>query len=337
MSIIKLSPFDAPTPSLDRASKLFNFVPITVSRIKDNRISETHWHDYLQIWYTVSGEYTQVINGVRHPQTPGSATLIFPYTVHSIDSSNSDLSNLDVISISIKKGELEKKCIPFLSHSYAIASFDSFYLSPVVRIGKSQKETADILCHDLLSEANKNTAMFTTKMFSAVARFLEICIDNAPHSASEKELVSTKEKNECIDAAMQHILEHRLETVSIKDLSTIALMSRHVFTDTFRSTIGRTCHDYLMTLKLSAALSFLRYTDMSIAEVADASGFANASHLYRNCIKTFGMSPIDVRRTCGKWAREYGDELFRRAISSAPFPGFITDNQIETHKFSLTL
>ena len=141
MNIIKLSPFDAPTPSLDRASKIFNFVPITVSRIKDNRISETHWHDYLQIWYTVSGEYTQVINGVRHLQTPGSATLIFPYTIHSIDSSNSDLSELDVISISIKKGELEKKCIPFLSHSYTTASFDSFYLSPVIQIEKKQKET----------------------------------------------------------------------------------------------------------------------------------------------------------------------------------------------------
>ena len=179
--------------------------------------------------------------------------------------------------------------------------------------------------------------MFTTKMFSAIARFLEICIDNAPHSFAEKELVSAREKSECIEAAMQHILEHKIESVSIKELSSVALMSRHIFTDTFRKTVGRTCHEYLMTLRLGVALEYLRYTDMSIAEIAEKSGFANASHLYRNCIKTYGMSPLDVRRTCGKWAREYGDELFRRAISSSPFPGFITDNQIETHKFSLTL
>ena len=337
MSVIKLSPFDAVSPSLNHANKIFNYVPITVSKIRDNRISETHWHDYLQIWYTVSGEYTQVINGVRYPQKPGSAALIFPYTVHSIDSSASDLSELDVISISIRKGELEKKCIPFLSHSYNIASFDSFYLSPVIQIGKAQKETADILCHDLLSEASKNAAMFTTKMFSAIARFLEICIDNSPHSVSEKELFAVKSKSECIEAAMQYMLGHTIETVSIKDLASVALMSRHIFTDTFRKTVGRTCHDYLMTLRLGVALEYLRYTDLSIAELAEKSGFANASHLYRNCIKTYGQSPLEVRRACGKWAREYGDELFKKAVSSPSYPGFITDSDIEIHKFSLTL
>ncbi len=337
MSVIKLSPFDAVSPALDRANKIFNYTPITVSKIRDNRISDTHWHDYLQIWYTVSGEYTQVINGIRYPQKPGSAALIFPYTVHSIDSSSSDLSTLDVISIGIKKGELEKKCIPFLSHSYNTASFDSFYLSPVVQIGKNQKETADILCHDLLAEASKHTAMFTTKMFSAISRFLEICIDNSPHTFSEKELFSAKSKSECIDAAMQYMLEHKVENVSIKDLASVALMSRHIFTDSFRKTVGRTCHDYLMTLRLGCALEYLRYTDLSIAEIAEKSGFANASHLYRNCIKTYGQSPLEVRRACGKWAREYGDALFKRAVSSSYYPGFITDTDIEIHKFSLTL
>lgn len=337
MSVIKLSPFDAVSPALDHGNKIFNYTPITVSKIRDKRISETHWHDYLQIWYTISGKYTQVVNGVRYPQVPGSAALIFPYTVHSIDSSESDLSELDVISISIKKGELEKKCIPFLSHTYNIASFDSFYLSPVIQIAKNQKEVADILCHDLLSEASKHSAMFTTKMFSAVARFLEICIDNSPHSVPEKELHAVKSKSECIDAAMQYMLEHKIENVSIKDLSSVALMSRHIFTDTFRKTIGRTCHEYLMTLRLGVALEHLRYTDLSIAEIAEKSGFANASHLYRNCIKTYGMSPLDVRRACGKWAREYGDELFKRAVSASVYPGFITESDIEIHKFSLTL
>ena len=117
MNIIHMSPFKALNPALGHANKLFDIVPIIVSKIHDNLISDQHWHDYLQIWYTVSGEYNHIVNGVSYPQKPGSVVLIFPYTVHRIDSSVSDLSTLDVISFAINKGEFEKKCIPFLSHS----------------------------------------------------------------------------------------------------------------------------------------------------------------------------------------------------------------------------
>lgn len=337
MSVIHMSPFNNVFPSLGHAHKLFDVIPISVSKIKDNRISDLHWHDYLQIWYTVSGEYNHIVNGVSYPQKPGSVVLIFPYTVHRIDSSVSDLSTLDVISFAINKGEFEKKCIPFLSHSYDVASFDAFYLSPVIQISGKQKDAADVICHDLLSEFRKYAAAFTTKMFSLVTRFLEICVDNSSRTVSEKEINSIKARAECIDAAMQYMLAHKTENVTIDDLTNAALMSRRMFTDAFSTTIGRTCHEYLMTLKLGVALEYLRYTDMSIAEIAEKSGFANASHLYRNCIKTYGMSPLDVRRACGKWAREYGDELFRNAAASREFPGIITEKDWELHEFSLTL
>ncbi len=337
MEIIQMSPFKATMPSLSVEMPIFNHTPILVSSINDNRISDTHWHDYLQIWYTVSGEYAHVINGKRIVQKPGSVALIFPYTVHSIDSSGSDLSTLDAISISIKKGEFEKKCIPFLSHSYNIASFDSFYLSPSATITGKQKEAADILCHDILAEGKKGAAAFTTKMFSAVARFLEICISSSGQTASKKEISDARAKAESIDAAMNYMLTHKTENVTIENLSSAAFMSRRIFTETFNKKVGRTCHSYLMTLKLGIALEYLRYTNMSISEIAEISGFANASHLYRNCISFYGMSPLEVRRACGKWARAYGDELFRRALASSNWSSLITEQDRELHEISLTL
>ncbi len=337
MKPIQMSPFKTTIPSLSSGMPVFNHTPLLVQTIHDHRISDTHWHDYLQIWYTVSGEYAHVINGKRIVQKAGSIALIFPYTVHSIDSSASDLSTLDAISISIKKGEFEKKCIPFLSHSYNIASFDSFYLSPSITISGKQKEVADLICHDLLAESKKGTAAFTTKMFSAIARFLEICVSSSDQAVSKKEIFAIKEKAECIDAAMSYMLKHKTENVTIENLTNAALMSRRIFTDTFNKTVGRTCHSYLMTLKLGVALEYLRYTTMSIAEIAETSGFANASHLYRNCMAFFGMSPLEMRRACGNWAREYGDELFKRSIASSLWSGLITEQDLELHEISLTL
>ena len=51
-------------------------LPFMVRTISDRRLADSHWHDYTQIWYTVSGSYTQTINGVKLQQTAGSAALI---------------------------------------------------------------------------------------------------------------------------------------------------------------------------------------------------------------------------------------------------------------------
>lgn len=336
MSVIHLSPFDTITPSHSASKKIFDFFPITVSKIHDNRISEMHWHDYLQIWYTVSGEYVQIINGKRIVQKAGSCALIFPYTVHVIDSSESDLEELDVIEISIKKGEFEKKCIPFISHSYSTASFDSFSLSPSIVIRKERKSVADKICHDLLSEYQKLGAMFTTKMFSLVSKLLEICIDSSDSLFSKREISAAKVRGECVNEAVGFLVRNRTENITIEDVSSAVLMSRRAFTDTFFSTVGITCHSYHLSLKLGVALEYLRYSNMPVSEIAEKCSFANASHLYRVCVKHFGMSPLEVRHACGKWAREVGDSLYRKAIENATLP-FITEEDLALHELSLTL
>ena len=336
MPVIHLSPFNNISPSHSSSVKVFDILPISVSKIHDNRISDLHWHDYLQIWYTVSGEYVHIVNGKRIVQKAGSCVLIFPYTVHGIDSSESNLDELDVIEISIKKGEFEKKCIPFLSHSYSTASFDSFCLFPSIVIQREQKSTADTICHDLYSEYQKYSAMFTTKMFSLVSRLLEICIDSSNGAFSKREISAAKVRGECVNEAVGFLIRNCTENITIEDVSSAVLMSRRAFTDTFFSTVGKTCHSYHLSLKLGRALEYLRYSNMSVSEIAEKCGFANASHLYRVCVRHFGMSPLEVRHACGKWAREVGDALYRKKLESSWFP-IATEEELALHEISLTL
>ena len=84
---------------LSASKRMFQVVPLIVQKLSDKRISSTHWHDYLQIWYTVSGSYLHTVEGVAYEQKPGSAMLIFPYTKHSIDSSCSDLDDTPLVDI----------------------------------------------------------------------------------------------------------------------------------------------------------------------------------------------------------------------------------------------
>ena len=54
------------SPSLCSSNPLFSVAPITVKTLSDKRISSYHWHDYLQIWYTISGNYLHTVNGVTY-------------------------------------------------------------------------------------------------------------------------------------------------------------------------------------------------------------------------------------------------------------------------------
>ena len=85
----------------------FYIYPVT-SSVKN----ELHWHDYIQVWYTVSGSYYHTINGETKRQVAGSIALIYPYTLHAVDTSVSDIEKTRIISFSITKDVYEKSCFP---------------------------------------------------------------------------------------------------------------------------------------------------------------------------------------------------------------------------------
>lgn len=310
MDAVIMSPYSYVMPHMSQENAVLKVFPITVSKIRDKRIGSTHWHDYLQIWYTVSGEYSHTVNGVTYTQKPGDAMLVFPYMIHSIDASNSDLETLQVYEISIRKDLFEKHCIPFLSHSYMSASFDSFYLSPNVHLDNANKERADILCSELASEYDKRFAMHTTKMVSKIACLLELFIKNCNRTASKRELAAIRAKHEYLDSAIGFIVDNSSKKITLDDISSAAMTSRSVLALNFNETVGQTCHNYITSLRVYYSLNLLRRTKKTLSEIAEECGFCDASHLTRSYIKAFGESPLVVRREFRKLAQENGEYLF---------------------------
>lgn len=331
MGIFLMSPYLCSTPQLSCGQIMFRTVPIMVEKLRDRRKSNSHWHDYLQIWYTVSGQYRHTVNGVTYPQKAGDAMLVFPYMTHSIDSSESDLEKTVVYEISIKKNMLEKYCIPFLSHSFCSASFDSFYLTPNIHIPVHDREKADIICSELSCEYKKKMAMHTTKMFNNIARFLELCIKNSVQSVSSKEIQVMRTRLECIDEAMAYILANSSDKLTLDEISSIAMMSRTSFATSFNEVIGQTCHSYIGAVRMSNAIGMLRKTRKSVSQIAVECGFSDASHFTRACNKMYGVTPLVLRKEYSKWAREYGDMLFKRHMRERSWAVTYDDELLEKH------
>lgn len=334
------NPFVAPyaenTFSPSSSNHTFAFLPVSVQTLNDTRISNTHWHDYLQIWYTVSGEYDHMINGVTIPQRAGSAMLVFPYMMHRIDASKTDLSNTRVIQISIRKNELEKQHIPYLTQSHRSGFFDLFYLNPYICLTGKEKAIADMLCEDIVSEYKNHLAMHTHKIMAYIARFLELCTNTSERIASKREVSTTRTKNECLDNSMSYLRDNISNKITIDDLSNAAMMSRRTFTSSFNFTIGQTCNNYITLIRMSNAIHMLKQTRKSIAEIAEECGFFDSSHFAAKCNEIYGESPLSIRRNLSKWMREYGDDVFRKQRENLRWIYIFDDVDMEKHRISMS-
>ena len=58
---------------------------------------------------------------------------------------------------------------------------------------------------------------------------------------------------------------------------------------------GRSLHQYLLYYRLTKALDRLQSTSLSVAEIAEKSGFTDTGHFTKAFKKQFGASPKEMR------------------------------------------
>ena len=80
------------------------------------------------------------------------------------------------------------------------------------------------------------------------------------------------------------------QSVSIRELATLAGVSRFQLLRAFRSETGITPHAYLMQRRVSAARRLLAAGEMP-AQAAAAAGFADQSHMTRAFVRYVGVTP----------------------------------------------
>lgn len=83
---------------------------------------------------------------------------------------------------------------------------------------------------------------------------------------------------------------------SIRDLArSLGLSERH-FLRLFQAQVGTSPKDYLVDLKLRAAVWMLRNTRRSVTSIAYSSGFSSGASLADHCRRRLGQSPTALRR-----------------------------------------
>jgi AraC-like DNA-binding protein/CheY-like chemotaxis protein len=90
--------------------------------------------------------------------------------------------------------------------------------------------------------------------------------------------------------------EHTEETLTLRELSAMASMSRSHFSHTFHVVLGMSLRDYVRDLRLQRAHLLLLASPLSLTAIAAESGFYDLPHLDKAFRHRLGVSPLEFRR-----------------------------------------
>ena len=109
-------------------------------------------------------------------------------------------------------------------------------------------------------------------------------------------LVPLTEPKEFAAAAIAYLREHLSEPVGMDDLVRHVGFSRARMFDIFKAQTGLTPNDYLQRVRVEKAQEQLRKTNLSVTQIALATGFSSGQYFSTVFARYAGVSPTAFRR-----------------------------------------
>ncbi|MFN8470220.1 MAG: AraC family transcriptional regulator [Caldilineaceae bacterium] len=142
-----------------------------------------------------------------------------------------------------------------------------------------------------LSDQLYMESLMTTMAFHLVRTYST----KKPRGRRDKALPAATVRRVCdyVEANLQNAL-------TLEELGVVAGYSPYHLARLFRSTIGQTLHDYVVTQRLKRAKVLLVTTDLTLQEIAETVGFHHQSHLSNQFRQFYGCTPSSIRRAPGR-------------------------------------
>ena len=129
------------------------------------------------------------------------------------------------------------------------------------------------------------------------AGFLQILALLAATGSLAPESLPTDRRVEMIKKVILHMEQHFAEKIYIRDLADLLIMNEQYFCRFFKKIIGKSPIAYLNELRMKQAARLLLETDHSVMNICLECGFNNLGNFMQIFKKTYGMTPLQYRKT----------------------------------------
>ncbi len=94
----------------------------------------------------------------------------------------------------------------------------------------------------------------------------------------------------------QYIEQHRSQNITSEDICKNLSCSRSHISHQFKTQTGMSIREYLTKLRLNDAKQLLKYSDLTVTEIAFTTGFSSSNYFTNVFKKELGISPGTYRK-----------------------------------------
>ncbi|MBB3126675.1 two-component system response regulator YesN [Paenibacillus rhizosphaerae] len=98
-----------------------------------------------------------------------------------------------------------------------------------------------------------------------------------------------------IESVRRYIDDHYATDLNLSDMAARFNYHPSYFSELFKKRVGRTFIQYLTDVRMTQAIRLLEETQLSLWDIAELTGFSNASYFSSKFKKVYGVSPSDYR------------------------------------------
>jgi len=148
----------------------------------------------------------------------------------------------------------------------------------------------------MAEECGEQAAFHITK---CTAFLLALLID-VYRSCSEYFSVNSQTNvSEMVLNAQRYVNNHYNRQLTLQEIADESFVSRHTLSLAFKDMIGMTFKDYLVLFRITEAKKLLRFTDLSVVEIALNVGYQNVNNFIRIFKAKENITPLQYRKESG--------------------------------------
>ena len=260
----------------------------------EGRLVNARTHDAaMEIVQIISGKVIIVVGTERREAAKGDILYIPPTMVFRADSLGGKASirgmkfDSSILEANMENFDAEVFYMFYLQSKSKIAHFKSD--SPVYEaLTRCMQESYDEyvakeICYKLPIRANIYLMMTTLLRYYCGSK-----------DESDKMIYHNVLR---LRPVMDYIAEHYCEKIYIEKLSEMIGVSADYFTKMFKDSIGKTPIEYINGLRVNRAMQLLCDTDISMAEIAESTGFCNPNYFHKIFKQYMDTSPLAYRKS----------------------------------------
>ncbi len=259
-----------------------------------------HLHEYIEIIYCDSGNFSTNINGKFYDFAAGDMVVINSMESHAMTRKGKE-----------QGGYICLRFMPELLYTTSVASFDMKYVMPfILNNSKHQRvfrreEIKDTFIPELIKDAfveyeNKNVGFELalraniSKIFLWIIRYWhETNSDIANNETTDSEMM------EKIGRVCEYVNTNYNDDIKASEMAELINLSYSYFSRVFKKYMKKSFSEYLSYVRIIHAEEILASTDKSVTEVAMECGFSATSYFIRQFKEQKGISPKQYRKRMG--------------------------------------